>query len=261
MMGLRRRLEPGALILAVAIALCMPLILASCGAAADLAIRADRSTLLSIRVDMPAAVEARIRQFAAAGSAATGSAATGSAAPAGPLFNAEAVSATLRARGIIVDESATSGPRSYRGVFRVADLDSLLASDRKLAEALEYRHGPGWASLRLSMHRGNAAAVIHLFPGMDPDLLEALQPPALYDNPVTVAEYRSMLAGLLGTAAVQAIDGLNIAMVVRSPGPIMESSGVTASRSDRTLAEFSVRAIDALVLDNPVEFFIKWQEP
>ena len=255
-MGLRRRLEPGALILAVAIALCMPLILASCGAAADLAIRADRSTLLSIRVDMPAAVEARIRQFAAAGSAATGS-----AAPAGPLFNAEAVSATLRARGIIVDESATSGPRSYRGVFRVADLDSLLASDRKLAEALEYRHGPGWASLRLSMHRGNAAAVIHLFPGMDPDLLEALQPPALYDNPVTVAEYRSMLAGLLGTAAVQAIDGLNIAMVVRSPGPIMESSGVTASRSDRTLAEFSVRAIDALVLDNPVEFFIKWQEP
>jgi len=228
----------------------------SCGAAADLAVRADRSALLSMRVDVPAAVEARIRQFASSGTGATGS--TASAAP---LFNAEAVAASVRARGITVVESAAAGPRSYRGVFRVADLDALLAGDRKLAEALEYRHGAGWASLQLRLRRGSTAAIAGLFPGMDPDLLEALQPPALYDNPVTVAEYRSMLAGLLGTAAVQAIDGLAIAMVMRTPGPILESSGVVPSRTDRALAEFSVRAIDVLVLESPVEFFLKWQQP
>lgn len=255
-MGLRQRRAPGALMRAAAMALLIPLALGSCGAAADMAIRVDRSAQVSVRLEIPAAVEARIRQFVSAGSSSAGGTSS-----AGPLFNAEAVATAVRARGVAVIESAASGPRSYRGVFRVADLDGLLASDRMLAEALEYRHGQGWASLRLSLRRGNAAAIIRLFPGMDPDLLEALQPPALYDNPVTVVEYRSMLAGLLGTAAVQAIDGLNVAMAVRSPGPILESSGVTASRTDRTLAEFSVRAIDALVLDNPVEFFIKWQEP
>lgn len=241
--------------LAAAGAIALSLVMGSCGAAADLAIRADRSALLSMRVDVPAAVEARIRQFAASGKPAAGSATTTV-----PLFNAGAVADSVRARGIVVDESAASGPRAYRGAFRVADLDALLAGDRRLAEVLEYRHGTGWASLRLSLRRGGAAAIAGLLPGIDPDLLEALQPPALYDNPVTVAEYRSMLAGLLGTAAVQAIDGLVIAVTMRTPGPILESSGVTPSRSDRTLAEFSVRALDALVLERPVEFFIKWEQ-
>ncbi len=239
-------------LLAATSAIALSLVLGSCGAAADLAIRADRSALLSMRVDVPAAVEARIRQFAASGTASAGGEV--------PLFNAGAVAASVRARGIVVDESAVSGPRSYRGAFRVADLDTLLAGDRRLAEALEYRHGTGWASLRLSLRRGSAAAIAGLFPGIDPDLLEALQPPALYDNPVTVAEYRSMLAGLLGTAAVQAIDGLVIAVTMRTPGPIIESSGVASLRSDRTRAEFSVRALDALVLEHPVEFFIKWEQ-
>ena len=180
-MSAGQRFAPRMLAVAGAMALSMSMIMGSCGAAADLAVRADRSALLSMRVDVPAAVEARIRQFASSGTAAAGR--TASAAP---LFNAEAVAASVRARGITVVESAASGPRSYRGVFRVADLDALLAGDRKLAEALEYRHGAGWASLRLSLRRGNAAAIAGLFPGMDPDLLEALQPPALYDNPVTV---------------------------------------------------------------------------
>ena len=254
-MNIRRRPVTGALLAAATL---LTLMAGSCGASADLAIRADRSALVSVRAEIPAAVESRIRQFIASGTA--GGAASG-AASAQPLFNANAVSASMRDRGVSVVESAASGSRSYRGVFRVADLDGLSARDPELAGVLEYRHGPGWASLQMRLRRGNAAALAHLFPGIDQDLLEALQPPALYDNPVSVTEYRSMLAGLLGTTAVQAIDGMTIALAIRTPGPIIESNGVTRQASDRSAADFSVRAIDALVLEAPVEFFVRWQEP
>lgn len=254
-MNIRRRPATGVLLVAAAL---IPFIADSCGASADLAIRADHSALVSVRAEIPAAVESRIRQFTASGAA---PGAGKGAASVRPLFNADAVSVSMRDRGVSVVESAVSGSRSYRGAFRVADLDGLFARDPQLARVLEYRHGSGWASLRLGLRRGNAAALARLFPGIDQDLLEALQPPALYDNPVSVTEYRSMLAGLLGTTAVQAIDGMAITLAIRAPGPLIESSGVTCPAPDRSTAEFSVRALDALVLEAPVEFFIKWQEP
>lgn len=250
-MDIRRRPPTVALLVVAGL---LPLLAGSCGATADLAISADRSAMVSVRADIPAAVETRIRQFAASGAAKADGIAQ-------PLFNAGAVSASMRERGVAVVESAATASRSYRGVFRVADLDGLFARDAQLAGVLQYGHGPGWASLRLSLGRGNAAALARLFPGIDPDLLEALQPPALYDNPVSAAEYRSMLAGLLGTAAVQAIDGMAIALTIRAPGPIIESNGVARPAADRSVAEFSIRALDALVLEVPAGFFVKWKEP
>ena len=169
--------------IALAVA-CTAVAASSCGAAADLAFRADRSATVSLAVEVPAAVESRIRQFASSGL----SGRSGTPGATAPLFDAAAVSSSVAARGLAVRSSSTPDPRSYKGTFVVPDLRALLADDRDLATVLEYSSGAGRASVRLRIDRDNARAVAALFPGIDGELLESLQPPALYDNPVSAAQ-------------------------------------------------------------------------
>jgi hypothetical protein len=225
----------------------------SCGAVVDLSIRPDRSATVVLVVDVPPALDARIRQFAA----------SGSSQPAGktvPLFDAGAIEASARAKGLVVRESSSPSSHAYRGVYAVADIAALLAADPRLAGALRYERGAGWASLRVRVDKGNAAVVAGMFPGLDPDLLESLQPPALYDNPVTVAEYRTMLSGLLGKAAVASLDDLSVMFTVTVPGAIIESSGGIAAKVGGTAVTVDMRALDAMVLDVPISFYLKWKE-
>ena len=224
--------------------------LGSCSSTAGLAIRADRSAVLSVSVDFPAAVEARLRSLSGAGAS--------SGVPR-PLVDSSAVSAAALSRGMSVVESATPDARSYRGAFSIGNLEGFVSSDPDLAAsgALTFARGPGWASLTVMVTRANAAAVVGLFPGIDEELLEALSPPALYDLPVTVAEYRSMLAALLGRAAAEAIDASAFSLSITVPGPIMRSEGGVAS--GRTLG-FSMPALDAMTLEEDVRLFIQWKE-
>ncbi len=228
----------------------------SCGVKADLLFRADRSASLALAVEVPQALEAKLRQFAAAAPAP----ATGSSIVVPAMFDAAAIAASVSARGIVIGESVAPSPRSWRGAFSSANLEKLLASDSELATLLAYARGPGWASIRLRVDRTNAAAIAGLFPSLDGQLLEALQPPALYDNPVTAAEYRAMLSGLLGKAAVSALDGVALVLSASFPGAIMESSGGVKIDAARKTATLSVPAIELMVLEQPVVFYIQWKE-
>jgi hypothetical protein len=176
------------------------------------------------------------------------------------MFDAAAVASSVSARSVAVRSSTSPSARAYRGSFDVADLGSLLAADAELAAVLRYARGPGWASLRFRADRDNAAALSRLFPGLDGDLLEALQPPAIYDNPVSRDEYRSMLAGLLGKAAASAIDGLSFSLTVSFPGAVIETGGEAVVGSSGRSASLSIPALDAMVLERPFEFYVKWTE-
>ena len=226
--------------------------LSSCGAVAGLAMKADRSATLALSIEVPAAVDTRIRAFASTGGAA--------AASTVPLFDAAAVTGTLVARGMTVRESVVPSPRSYRGAYTIKGLSGILASDPGLAGVFAYSQGDGWASLRIRIHRDNAATLTGLFPGIDRDLLEALQPPALYDNPVTAEEYRSMLSGLLGKTAASAIDGLVFKLNLDLPGTVLESGGGVVIDASGRKAIFTVSALDAMVLEKPIDFLVKWKE-
>lgn len=237
-------------------AVCLGLVASSCGATAGLAVRADRSATLSLSLELPVAVEAKIRQFAS--SSLSGQAAK--PGPAAPLFDAASVRSALEARGVSVRSSNTPDPRSYQGVFVIPDLERLLEKDRALATVLSYTRGQGRASFGLRVDRQSAWALVTLFPGLDRDLLESLQPPALYDNPVSAPEYRSMLAGLLGKAAAGAIDAARVVLSVSLPGAILESSpGLTLDGSRNTVT-VSIPAIEALVLERPIDIRVVWKE-
>lgn len=228
----------------------------SCGVKADMAFRADHSASLALAVEVPLAVEAKLRQFATAAPAP----AAGSSVVVPAMFDAAAIAASVSARGFAIGESVAPSPRSWRGLFNSADLGKLLARDSELATVLAYARGPGWASIWLRVDRTNAVAIASLFPSLDGQLLEALQPPALYDNPVSAAEYRTMLSGLLGKAAVSALDGAAFVLSASFPGAIMESSGGIKIDAARKTATLSVPAIELMVLEQPVAFYIQWKE-
>jgi len=232
----------------VAIPVLTAALFSSCGARADLAFRADRSASLSLGIEVPQAVEAKLRQFAASGQAPVA------------LFDAAAVSASVTARGLAVRDSAAPTGRSYRGTFVAGDLERLLATDRDLATVMNYARGPGWASIRLRVDRANARAIVRLFPGLDENLLESLQPPALYDNPVNAAEYRSMLAGLLGKTAAGALDALAFELTVSLPGTVLDSGGSARVDAGKRTASLSIPALDIMVLEDPVDFYVRWKE-
>lgn len=232
--------------------LAMAAFLASCGAAVDLRLKADGSAGLDVQAEVPEALDAKLRSFVADSGVADSGLATK-----GPLFSAKAIEAEARSRGLSVRESAAPTPRSYRGSFAAPKLAEVLAGDPSLAKAVAYASGPGWGSLSVRVDRSNARAVAALFPGIDPDLLEALQPPALYDNPVTEAEYRSMLAALLGKTAVSALDGLTLRLAISAPGAILESGGLSAAPGGASL---SIGALKAMVLEKPIEFSLKWRQ-
>jgi hypothetical protein len=100
-----------------------------------------------------------------------------------------------------------------------------------------------------------------LFPGLDPYLLEALQPPALFHNPVSTAEYRSMLGALMGRTAANALDATRLDLTLVLPGPIMESSGRTLRRgTDPRTATLAIAVVDAMVLETPIDIYLKWQQ-
>ncbi|TFG84924.1 MAG: hypothetical protein E4H20_01790 [Spirochaetales bacterium] len=244
--SLRRVLVPVAFAVAAAA-------LASCSTAADLTLRANRSAVLALSFEIPPAVEAKLRSFSSS-----------ARAPAGmPLFDPASVAAGAKAKGLTVIESTSPRASAYRGSFSVNELDAFVTSSGLAAAGLfVLTRGASWASLDINVTRQNASILANLFPGMDRDLLEALQPPALYDNPVTRAEYRSMLAALLGKTAIEALDAAVFSLSISLPGPILENEGIAIPHAvgSYTSAQFTVAVLDALTLDTPVSFHIKWKE-
>lgn len=225
----------------------MAFIASSCSVGANMAFRADHSASMALSVAVPQAVEAKLRQF------------TTTASPAS-MFDAAAISASLSDRGLSVSESVSPDTRSWRGVFTSVDLEQLLARDEDLASVLSFNKAPGWASIRLNVDRATAPALVRLFPGLDGQLLEALQPPAVYDNPVNTSEYRTMLSGLLGRTAVNALEGARVMLTVSFPGVIIESSGSVGVDAAGKTASLAIPALDVMVLEQPVVFYVKWKD-
>ena len=234
-------------IIVVSLAATLAIAVSSCGVGAEMAFRADHSASLALSIEVPLAVESRLRQFAT------------SASPQS-MFDAAAIAASVTARGISVRESVLPDQRSWRGAFSIADLEKLLARDKDLASVLTFNRGPGWASIRMRIDRTNAPALVRLFAGLGGQLLEAPQPPALYDNPVSAVEYRTMLSGLLGKAAVAALDTSSFALTASFPGSILESSGSLKVDATRRTVNLVIPALEVMVLEQPVAFFVQWKE-
>lgn len=227
------------------------LLLAACSAQTGLLVKTDGSAVISTAFEIPAPVELRLRALAGSEAVIAG----------GSFFDAEAVSLGLRQRGLTINESRAPAPRSYSGVFTAANLAAFIQNDPDLSRSGVFRleQGTGWKQLTININKQNARNLVALFPGVDRHLLESLSPPALFDLPVSKADYRSMLAALLGRPAIEAIDISRFQLSIQLPGRILESSGGTVAADGRGFG-YSLPVLDAMVLEQPVILRVRWQD-
>jgi len=230
--------------------LALVLLLGSCSSRFQAAISAQGSARIEFQAEMPAPIAAKLRKLASAGGS--------SIDPSGPLFDLDAMRASIAARPELgLAELSRPSPDSVKGSLVVKSLARLAASpDLADSKALAYSEGPGWAELRLKLARGPGNGLESLLPGLDPYLLEALSPPALEEEGLSAEEYRMMLASVFGEKAMPAWDAAAISLELVAPEAVLSSGG--GELSGRTL-KARIPVIEALVLEEPIELWLRWK--
>ncbi|HUW40966.1 MAG TPA: hypothetical protein VMV90_08130 [Rectinemataceae bacterium] len=178
--------------------------------------------------------------------------------PGKPLFDSSAIRKSIESRSDLRLVSLSEpSPDSVRAVVAVPSILRLASSpELRGTRLIAIARGPGWQELRVRLERGHAAALTRLFPGIDPDLVDSLSPPALETDPTSVSDYRSMLASVFGERVMPALDSARLRVSLSAPAEVLDSGG--GKLEGRTL-EVSVPAIDALVLEKPIEFWLRWK--
>jgi len=239
----------GSLCLAAAF-IAATLLLSSCSARIGSAIGADGGARFTISAELPAPLAAKFRKLAAMG---------GTPGAEGPFFDAGAIRKSLAARpGVSLISLSQPTPDSIRVEATARSLEELSsAPDIKDSKLISFSRGQGWAEFRIRIERGGAKAASALFSGIDPYILDALSPPALEEDPVSPAEYRTMLKGVLGERAMAGMEAAAIALTISAPGPVIASGGGSLSGSTLSAA---IPVIDALVLEKPIELWLRWKD-
>lgn len=228
--------------------LVVALLFASCSTQASSVIKADGSARISVSAEIPEALAARLRKLASAG---------GSSTPPAFLDEGAIRSAIAKRPGLSILSLEKKGPYSLKLELSARSLEELAASpDIKKAGLLSISKGQGWTECRFRLTRGPNGALSTLMPGLDPDLLDAISPPALEEDPVTVAEYKTMLRSVLGDKAMPAMEEAALKLSIAAPGAVLDSGG--GSLSGSTLSA-RLPIIELLVLEKPVELWIRWK--
>jgi hypothetical protein len=70
-----------------------------------------------------------------------------------------------------------------------------------------------------------------------------------------------MLGALMGRTAAGALDATVLSLKLVLPGTITESRGLVIENSPtpRT-ASFTIDVVDAMVLEQPIDIYLKWQQ-
>ncbi|HTX73223.1 MAG TPA: hypothetical protein VMC79_10400 [Rectinemataceae bacterium] len=221
------------------------LVLGSCASSVAAALGPDGGASISVSAAVPALVASKLRALAQTGETA-------------PLFDLAAIRRSLaKEAGVSVLSLSSGSPNSLQANFSVASLSRLAASPELQNTALlTPERGPGWTGIRIRLERGEASALAKLFPGIDPYILDALSPPALEQDPVSADEYRTMLTSVLGQKAMSELDSTRVSVSLTAPATVLESGG--GELHGKTL-ELSLPIIDILVLEKPVEFWLRWK--
>lgn len=229
-----------ALVLALATAL-----LAACSGGASASIRTDGGLRIQSSASVPAPLAARLRKLA-------------NLPEGSSLFDFEAArKAATETEGLRLVSLSAADEDSLSVTLDIADLGTFLSEPELAASgALSLSSGSGWKELRVRLAQGACAPLAELLPGLDPELVDALSPPALDPEPVTRAEYRRMLAGIIGEKAVVSLEGATMTLRLSAPGAVLASSG--GKLEGQTLA-VAIPALDLLVLEKPIEFTLRWK--
>lgn len=225
----------------------------SCSGRLETTIRNDLSARIALRMEVPEALSARVRQI-------------GGISTKAALFDTQKLKEEFAGRKSIflVDVSSPSAD-SLTSVIWVPDIEAF-AGDRSLLPAgmIELKaiqaagSLPAQRELSISLTRDNASAAFPLFPGIDMKLIDSLGPPALEEDPITAAEYRMNLETvIIGKKAMPAFDACVLEISITAPKTIISSSGGAAQGQ---VFKAKIPLFDMLTLEKPISFALRWAE-
>jgi hypothetical protein len=222
----------GALILGAAF-LAATILLTSCSVSVSAVIKADGGAKISIQTETPAVLAGKF-----------------------PAFDIASIRKSIVSKpGLSLVELAQPKPESIRVVVAARSIEELAGlPDLEGSGLISISHGPGWTECRFRLQRGNAKALAALYP--DPYFWDALSPPALEEDPVTAAEYKTMLKSVFGGKAMPAIEAAVLTLTVSAPGPVIGYGGGTLSGS--TLVA-KIPTIEVITLEQPIELWLRWK--
>jgi hypothetical protein len=207
-----------------------------------MSIEAQGGARLELADEVPPALAAKLRKL--------------SSIPQDRALFSQGAAAKQGGKGIKLLSFSTPTPDSFVASLGIDDLAALAArKDLAQTQAIALSSKAGRQTLALHLERGNCRPLLDLMPGLDPGLIEALSPPALDPEPLSRAEYRSMLAGLLGEKATASLEAAKVEIEVLTPSPILASSG---GRAMGRSFKIELSSLDLLVLEKPLDFSITW---
>ncbi len=225
----------------------------SCSGNLDATLKGDGSVRAAVRLTIPEALSARVRQFVGLG-------------PHDPLFSPEAVKNQFIGRTSInlVDVSSPT-PDILTSVVWVQNLDTLIADTNLVPPGMiQYRKIPAQGTvptmreLSVELSRENAPYMLKLFPGIDRRIIDSLSPPALEPDPVTADEYRLNLEQvIIGKKNMPAFDACSVEIVITVPKAIASASGGSFSG---VVFRTKLPLFDLLTLEKPIAFSMRWPE-
>ncbi len=229
------------------------LLLSSCAGRLETTIRNDLSARMALRLEVPEALGARVRQI-------------GGISPKADLFNSALLKEEFLGRkSIFLVDLSSPSPESLTSVIWVPSI-AAFSADRSLVPAgmIELKSLPAGGSqpaqkeLSVSLTRENAAAAFSLFPGIDKRLIDSLSPPALDADPISAAEYRMNLETvIIGKKAMPAFDACALELYITAPRTILSSSGGTVQGQ---VFKTKIPLFDMLTLETPIRFALRWAE-
>jgi len=209
---------------------------ASCASSA--AIKSDGGLRVDLKAEIPSLLGAKLRSLSGKD-------------PGERLFDEASLRHSIEARSdfkILALAAPTSD--SFSASLSVPSVESALAgSELSRKGIVRLNKGSGWTELSVRLARGQGRTALDLFPGVDEELIDALSPPALDEEPVSKAEYRTMLSSLIGSKAMKALDGAELSLDLCAPETIIESEGGQASGK---VLRVRIPILDLLCLEKPV---------
>ena len=165
---------------------------------------------------------------------------------------------TMEAVGTAVhDMDGTGGVRLYGAEdgteYRlVVDVKDLGAVAKEVGGGL-IEYGPG--SMKFHLDMDTYGAIEKLVPALSTPDLEVYGP--RYSEGMSEEEYLDMMTFLLDEGAAEKIRASRVELDIRVPGKITKAVGLTKKSDDTAVLEMDL--LDILLLNDPVEFELRWK--
>lgn len=183
-------------------------------------------------------------------------------ADASGLVNEAAIRQGFKARSDLAlhslektDAVSVKGKASAPHIDRVG-LDS---ADPKASPFFRLERSASSTTLSFRLDRSNAERLPDLMPGLDPDLLDLLGPPAIFGDELSAEEYRMNLQPFLGKANMPALDSSAFELRIRPPGtPPAKVIAYSGGTLEGGILVAKASLLELLVLEKPVELSLSW---